>query len=122
MSTIKADTIQSTTGGAVTLTQQTAAKVNLNHDNSMSARDSLNISSITNLAGSGENYYNFSNSFGALDYVAHGTNSDDASANRGMNVQNTWTSGQTTTSRVRMNTYGSADPTYVGITCFGDLA
>lgn len=122
MSTIKADTVQNTSGGPVTLTQQTAAKVNLNMDNSMTARDSLNISSITDLAGSGENYYNFTNSFSAVDYVPHGTNSDDNAANRGMNVQNTWTGGEQTAGRVRMNTYPSADPTYVGITCFGDLA
>jgi len=124
-SIIKVETLQDTAGNNAVDMQYVSngsAKVNVNHDGSMSIRNSLNTSSITNLAGSGENYYNFTNSFNAVDFVVHGTNSDDTLANRGMNVQNTWTSGETTVSRVRMNTYAGADPTYVGITCFGDLA
>jgi len=50
MSTLKADTIQSTGGGAATLTKQTAAKAWVNFDGTTSGltiRDSLNNSSMT---------------------------------------------------------------------------
>lgn len=48
MSTIKVDTVQSTGGGAVTLTNQHAAKVFCHFTmSSTTARDSLNISSLT---------------------------------------------------------------------------
>jgi len=49
MSTLKADTIQSTGGGAATLTKQSATKawLNLNGTGTIAARDSFNISSIT---------------------------------------------------------------------------
>jgi len=47
MSTLKADTIQSTSGGAATLTKQEAAKhrVNLNGTGTIATRDSFNLSS-----------------------------------------------------------------------------
>jgi len=46
---LKADTIQSTGGGAATLTKQSATKawLNLNGTGTIAARDSFNISSIT---------------------------------------------------------------------------
>jgi hypothetical protein len=50
MSTLKADTIQSTGGGAATLTNQQAAKVWCNWDSSQTARDSFNISTVTDTA------------------------------------------------------------------------
>ena len=52
MSTLKADTIQSTGGGAVTLTRQRAAKawINFNQTSTQAIRDSFNISSITDAA------------------------------------------------------------------------
>ncbi len=48
MSTLKADTIQSTSGGAATLTKQNAAKawINFNGTGTIATRDSFNISSI----------------------------------------------------------------------------
>ena len=110
-------------GGAVTQnTVQGLAKVWCNINASMAVQDSFNIASITDHSGSGENNYNFTNAFGALNYVPNGMNSDDVSANRGVNVQGTWTGGNQTTSSVRMNTYTSADPSYFGMTAHGDLA
>ena len=52
MSTLKADTIQSTGGGAATLTRQRAAKawINFNQTSTQAIRDSYNISSITDAA------------------------------------------------------------------------
>jgi len=49
MSTLKADTIQSTGGGAATLTKQYASKawVNFNGNGTVAAQDSENISSIS---------------------------------------------------------------------------
>ena len=49
MSTLKADTIQSTSGGAATLTKQQAAKVwvNFNGTGTIATRDSFNQSSST---------------------------------------------------------------------------
>jgi hypothetical protein len=73
MSTLKADTIQSTGGGAVTLTKQSAAKAWCNFEQSTShtVRDSLNISSLTDV-GNGLTNTNYTNSFGNDDYVAAG--------------------------------------------------
>mgnify|MGYP003657213741 CR=1 FL=1 len=109
-------------GGAVTTNiAQGLAKVWCNINVSSVVQDSLNISSVTD-HGSGENTYNFTNAFSALTYVALGHNSDDATANRGTNVQGTWTGGNQATSKVRMNTFSSADCSYYGTTSHGDLA
>ena len=48
MSTIKVDTVQSTGGGAVTLTKQSAAKMVINYDQiADTVRSSLNVSSVS---------------------------------------------------------------------------
>jgi hypothetical protein len=66
MSTLKADTIQNTSGGAVTLTKQEAVKMWTRH-NSGTAIGSFNQSSITDNA-SGDYTLNFTNSFSDTDY------------------------------------------------------
>ena len=55
MSTLKADTIQSTGGGAATLTKQSAAKawINFNGTGTIATRDSFNLSSLSDI-GTGE--------------------------------------------------------------------
>mgnify|MGYP003153832089 CR=1 FL=1 len=50
MSTLKADTIQSTGGGAVTLTKQSAAKAWATADDNTTLMDSFNISGITDVS------------------------------------------------------------------------
>jgi hypothetical protein len=63
MSTLKADTIQSTGGGAATLTKQQAAKHFVNYDAPNQTSDSsFNQSSVTDYA-EGEFKSNFSSSF-----------------------------------------------------------
>ena len=71
MSTLKADTIQSTGGGAATLTKQQAAKAwtSWTTDTNHSIYDSFNNSSITD-GGTGITTLNYTNSFGNVNYTA----------------------------------------------------
>ena len=62
MSTIKVDTVQSTGGGAVTLTNQAAAKAFINGGEDASIRNSLNISTNTDVS-TGTYEYGFANAF-----------------------------------------------------------
>ncbi|ADW08418.1 tail fiber protein [Puniceispirillum phage HMO-2011] len=70
MSTLKADTIQSTGGGAATLTKQSAAKVwgNLDGTGTIAIRDSFNVSSADD-NGTGIYDFNYSNSMSNDDYA-----------------------------------------------------
>jgi len=81
MSTLKADTIQSTSGGAATLTKQSAAKAWLNHNNAHTLLDSFNISSITDGGTGITNAVTFTNAMNNDDYAISGfagnTTSDD---------------------------------------------
>lgn len=62
MSVLKADTIQSTSGGAATLTKQSAPKLFLGAGSSAVIVDSLNISSSSD-EGTGDYSYNTTNAF-----------------------------------------------------------
>ena len=65
MSTLKADTIQSTSGGAATLTKQQAAKFWVAYDAVADNIDgSFNHSSLTDV-DTGEHAFSFTNSFGS---------------------------------------------------------
>jgi hypothetical protein len=77
MSTLKADTIQSTSGGAATLTKQYAAKAWVNGDTDASILDSNNISSSSDI-GTGRYQYNFTNSMVNTFYAASGTSEGGA--------------------------------------------
>lgn len=75
MSTLKADTIQNTSGGAATLTKQHAAKSWVNFDGTagtIAARDSFNVSSLTD-NGTGLYSVNFNNNFSDGNYAGVGT-------------------------------------------------
>lgn len=76
MSTLKADTIQSTSGGAATLTKQAAAKAYCSYEmaSSNTIRGSLNVSSQTDTA-SGHSTIAWTNSMTA-GYAAGGMSSD----------------------------------------------
>lgn len=76
MSTLKADTIQNTSGGAATLTKQSAAKAWVNFDGTgtIAARDSFNVSSLDD-DGTGNYGVNFSSSFSDGNYSATSTTS-----------------------------------------------
>ena len=75
MSVLKADTIQSTGGGAATLTKQSATKVwlNLNGTGTIAARDSFNVSSVTDVS-TGIYQTNFTNAFSDANYSHSHTN------------------------------------------------
>jgi len=70
MSTLKADTIQSTSGGAATLTKQSAAKawVNFNGTGTLAIDDSFNMSSVTD-GGTGSYTPVATNSMSNTDYA-----------------------------------------------------
>ena len=70
MSTLKADTIQSTSGGAATLTNQTAAKawVNFNGTSTVAIRASNNVASITD-NGTGDYTANFTSAITDANYA-----------------------------------------------------
>ena len=74
MSTLKADTIQNTSGGAVTLTNQSAAKAwgNTSGDGTPVIDGSFNTSSLTD-NGVGEQTYYFVSSMDSSAYSAKGT-------------------------------------------------
>ena len=71
MSTLKADTIQSTGGGVATLTKQSAAKVfvNFNGTGTVATRKSLNLSSLTD-SDTGTYIVNFLSNMDSVNYVA----------------------------------------------------
>ena len=68
MSTLKADTIQNTSGGAVTLTQQSAATVTVAGSDAAALLESLNVSSGTD-HGTGDYSYNLTNALSASTLV-----------------------------------------------------
>ena len=78
MSTLKADTIQSTGGGAATLTKQHAAKVWIKFDmsSSFTTEDSFNVSSLDD-DGAGDFGLNFTNSMNNANYAAPASAGDD---------------------------------------------
>ena len=86
MSTLKADTIQSTGGGAATLTKQSAAKmwVDLTGDGTAAINKSLNTSGLAD-NGTGDYTVSFTNNFdgGAYSVVA------DVNFTQGGQAQNT---------------------------------
>ena len=88
MSTLKANTIQNTSGGAVTLTNQSAAKVWINFDGDAAGatvRDSFNVTS-TDDDGTGDYGVNFTSSMSNNDYSATGMASLSAFANNDVGV------------------------------------
>ena len=81
MSTLKADTIQSTSGGAATLTKQHAAKVwvNWKGTDTVGLNGSFNVSSGSDL-GTANYQINYSNAMNDANYsVGLGTNRQDDS-------------------------------------------
>ena len=132
MSTLKADTIQSTGGGAATLTKQYALKMWVNFiQGGPTARDSFNVSSLTDVdvgktnivmtsAMSNGNYAGsyFNNASGGSDQYNFGNNYMGAFGN-GVS-----TGGRTSTTIVTASYTGSAyiDSGQVDITAVGDLA
>ena len=82
MSTLKVTTIQTSAGGPVTLTKQSANKSRINYDmtGTPAARDSFNHSSITDNA-TGDGSLNFTNNFSAATYAFAGASCVNDSTN-----------------------------------------
>ena len=137
MSTLKADTIQSTSGGAATLTKQHAPKgwVNFNGSGTLAVRDSFNVSSVTD-NGSGDFTPNFNTAFSDTNYIGLGANEGEVNHSRGMGGIGVMIDGSAniqsqTTTALRMaanynasaSSDGGARNTLVGFAAFlGDLA
>jgi len=82
MSTLKADTIQNTSGGAATLTKQSAAKFFIDVSQDFSTiQASLNISSLDD-DGTGDGGLNYTNNFSSANY-APSISTDDRGASTG---------------------------------------
>jgi len=107
MSTLKADTIQSTSGGAATLTKQSAAKAWAFYetDSPSSIRSSVNVASLTD-NGSGDSTFAFVSSFSSADYTStseHGDAGAGDTATFGSNALDGTT--PRTSSALRMETF-----------------
>ena len=127
MSTLKADTIQSTGGGAATLTKQSAAKAfytgDMNTSNTI-VNDSLNATSVTD-GGTGKFTFAITSAMSSVNHTITsnggtnfgdqlGVNTDQAGFNR-------------TTTQVRFSVTRSTsdtmhDPSALDAAYFGDLA
>ena len=102
MSTLKADTIQNTSGGAATLTKQVAAKAWFEYTSvsSTALASSFNISSVTD-NGTGDTSLSFTNN---MDSSAYAANASDVSYNNSFNtsvgnyIESTQTSKEKTSS------------------------
>ena len=129
MSTLKADTIQSTGGGAATLTKQSAAKAYNTFDFANTAqRDSLNVSTTTD-RGTGASYANLVSAMGTATYNTVSSSSPVAIGSMSTsNYNRAAISSPDTASRISHNTYtpsGSGalnDDPYTAVVAHGDLA
>ena len=130
MSTLKADTIQSTGGGAATLTKQSAAKawVNFNGTGTIAQRNSTGLSTLTD-NGTGDYTITVTNAFDSADYspVVGGSPNYGVATSFSMQIANNNSSTEVapTSTAIRI-TYGSTsayhDVKYATCTINGDLA
>jgi len=124
MSTLRADTIQNTSGGAVTLTNQSAAKAwaNFNGTGTISFYDSFNCGSLTD-NGTGDHFVNFTNNMSSSSYArlwtagqsGFGANPDTIDHSEG-------TSSQNRVQCRRNDNNSNADCNDVNFAGLGDLA
>jgi len=128
MSTLKADTIQSTGGGAATLTKQSAAKVWARYNGTSSAIDgvsgdslggSVNVSSVTDV-NTGRYDMNLTNAFDSLVNISVQTNSSYSQGNTTFFPDNFTTSILGMRTRNDAGTY--TDTNRLMMTAHGDLA
>ena len=127
MSTLKADTIQSTSGGAATLTKQSAAKAfytgDMNTSNTI-VNDSLNAASVTD-GGTGKFTFAITSAMSSVNHTITsnggtnfgdqiGVNTDQAGFNR--------TTTQVRFSVTRSTSDSMHDPSTLDAAYFGDLA
>ena len=120
MSEIRATTISDAAGtGPITLTKQSAAKAwmaRMSMSGTPSVGDSLNVSSLTDVAGGAVNP-NWTNSFSSVNYAHHGSDGNFGMLNSDPNGQ-TVSSGRC----YSYNNSFSLTDTVVSTAAFGDLA
>jgi hypothetical protein len=123
MSTLRADTIQSTGGGAATLTKQIAAKGRINYDQDVpEINDSLNISSASD-HGAGNFTTAYTNSYTDANYsCANMTNNVHFIALEDSGDETTETTSSDCEFNVCSHSGSLADNTQNMITWHGDLA
>ena len=126
MSTLKADTIQNTSGGAVTLTNQSAAKAMLNmksNDSPPTVRSSFNHSSLVDNA-LGDHDINFTNSFSDADYypAAIAGQGADNTLNNTVITSSMQSSGTTRIYVSRTDNESAIERNRISHTVHGDLA
>ena len=128
MSTLKADTIQSTGGGAATLTKQSAAKawVNFTQISTTTIRSSANISSLTD-AGTGQSSpISFTSAMADADYAgSFYQNGITGTARNNFNNDYAGGFGDRVTSSFGTYSYnnsGAIDSAMNDVIIFGDLA
>lgn len=124
MSTLKADTIQNTSGGAVTLTKQSAAKAwaRIDSSSTMAAQNSLNLSSLTD-GGTGQVEMYFVTSFSDSEYAGSGMsgNNGNTSGSRSQTVDNTPATGNFHFRNI-YQTSTNQDDANIMMSIHGDLA
>ena len=127
MSTLKADTIQSTGGGAATLTKQSAAKafINFNGTGTAASRKTFNSSSITD-NGTGQFRISMVSAMSDADFALLGSCIGDSStSNRTMALaasRGASTSSIMDVNTARANNETETDWTHTSLAAFGDLA
>ena len=127
MSTIKVDTVQSRGGGAVTLTNQQAAKawVNFNGTGTIATRDSFNVASLSDTA-TGEHEVNLSSAFSDTNYATSNA-SAGGSPLTSSNYNRVMESIGSATNKLDCITYAPnngaiVDISHIQIVAHGDLA
>jgi len=118
MSVLKADTIQSTGGGAAALTKQHAGKAWLYGTTTAGTTDSFNVGSGTD-HGTGDYSYSFTNVMVNDDYSQSGMAS---STDQRRNLTQNTARYSASTIAVELSDAGSADDTSHCVTIHGDLA
>ena len=124
MSTLKADTIQSTGGGAATLTKQSAAKAwgLFNGTGTIAIRDSFNVSGITDLA-TGKMTVTIASDMGSANYTTalRSDLDDSAGASRTYNSE-VYTRAAGSFNFVTYSNSAEEDHAYDEVAVHGDLA
>jgi len=127
VSTIKVDTVQSRGGGAVTLTNQQAAKawVNFNGTGTIATRDSFNVASLSDTA-TGEHEVNLSSAFSDTNYATSNA-SAGGSPLTSSNYNRVMESIGSATNKLDCITYAPnngaiVDISHIQIVAHGDLA
>jgi len=128
MSTLKVTNIQATGETATRAVSGVAAAwVNMNGQNTVAIRDSMNVASLTD-NGTGSYGINLSNAFGAVDYSISATATWSAGVTASTNTSiNGDPVGKPTTTQFRTYNYATSndatyDPEFVFASAHGDLA